>query len=77
MAPYSVREGLEVEFDFSTITIAEWRSLFGNKTSAEDDDAIVSRITGIDAPTLSKLLLRDYQRLFNAIVAAAKQTDPS
>ncbi len=76
MALYKVKEGLEVSIDMNNVTIKEWRSLFDNSHTFEEDDAIVSKITGLSIDTLANLTQPEYRRLFHAIVEASKQTDP-
>jgi hypothetical protein len=78
MAPYKVREGLEVEFDFNKITISDWRILFDPTKAATEDDRIISQLTGIPVDTLGKLTVPEWKRLFKAVVKASNEnTDPS
>jgi hypothetical protein len=77
MAPYKVREGLEVEFDFNAVTTSEWRKLFKGELTTDEEDAAISKITGVDASSLGNLSIKEYKRLILAIAKASNEMDPS
>jgi hypothetical protein len=79
MAPYKVREGLEVEFDFSKISVSEWRSLGKRDQTDEDEFLGVAKLIGLSPETIGKLNPIEYERLCRAMLAEykARLTDPS
>lgn len=77
MAPYKVREGLEVECDLNKISISEWRKLLKGELTTEEEDKHIIQITGLDIETLGTLSVKEYNRLLLAIYKASNEPDPT
>ena len=66
------------KFDFTKITIREYRSLFETSQKPEDGDAIVAKVTGMSVDEIQSLSYDEYKRLTKEFFdAARKPIDPN
>jgi hypothetical protein len=75
--PFTLSDGTEVKFDFSHVTRKDFRSLFSMSQSAEDGDAMVSKITGLTVEKLDGLLQHDWARIVQEILRRGNRPDPT
>lgn len=64
----TLADGRSVDIDVSTLTVREWRLLWSPAASTDDEDRIVSRLTGMNVDELQDLLRDDFRRLFTRII---------
>ena len=74
MADITLKDGTEVNFDLSKITLKQWRELKNPIFSGEDDDTVLAPVCGLDSDKLASLPFDEYKRLFTALVR--KMTNP-
>lgn len=58
-------------FDFSRVTIKEYRSLFDKSQPQDEEDEIVARVAGITVDELQALPVPEYRRLMREFIKAA------
>ena len=59
----------------SKLTVKEYRNFFSNKSEPEEDDAVMARVTGIDAGELAEMPYSEYRRLWRKFFARCRQPD--
>jgi hypothetical protein len=64
----TLTDGTAVTVDVSTLKVREWRSLWNPATPVEEEDKIVSRLTGLDSEALEEMARDDFRRLFEKII---------
>lgn len=67
MADVTLSDGREIEFDLKAITISEWREIFDPKTTVDDEDGIMARVSGLSVEELRDLSLEDWKRIWHAL----------
>lgn len=79
MADFTTKSGIEINFDFDLITVAEYRSIFDPKQAAKLDDTVIEKVCGVDAGFILGLTVNENKRLFKAFLKAANSpvTDPN
>lgn len=78
MSDFKLKDGSEVTFDLSKISMAEFRSLFDGAQSAEAGDAIIGKTCGMTSAELGALSYPEYRALTGAFFRRAKEPqDPN
>lgn len=63
---FELSDGTKGRIDKSQVTIREWRAYWNYTSTDEQNDALLSKVTGLPVETISNLLLDDYKRLSEA-----------
>jgi hypothetical protein len=71
MADFISKSGIEINFDFDQITVAEYRSIFDPKQAAKLDDTVIEKVCGVDAGFILALTVNENKRLFKAFLKKA------
>jgi hypothetical protein len=64
-------DGREVTFDLTKLTIKEYRRLFDKTQTPEEEDAILSKLAGLEAEDVAELSFIDYHKFINAFFKRA------
>jgi hypothetical protein len=64
----TLSDGREIAVDVSTLKVKEWRAFFNPSFSTDEEDKIVSRLSGLSVDQLQDLLRDDFRRLFDKII---------
>lgn len=62
---------MQYHFDFSLITIKEYRQLFGGSLSQDKEDELVAKVAGMTADELQNMPVPEYRRFLKAFATAA------
>lgn len=75
----TLSDGRELAVDLTKITITEYRRLFKNETTPEEEDAFLAPCFGLTLEQFQALSYPDYKRVTNAFFEAAKNplADPN
>ena len=65
--------GRAVNFDLSKLTIAEYRALFDKKQSSAEEDAIMSKVSGLTVEEIGNLSYIDWKRFIMRFFARARE----
>ena len=76
-AEIKLSSGRVVNVTADKMTVREFRQFVGTSGKPEDDDALVSKYTGITPDELQDLPQTDYRTLVFAIVREANRHDPN
>jgi hypothetical protein len=71
MADFTTKSGIEINFDFEKITVAQYRAIFDPKSAVEMDDSIIEKVCGVDSGFILGLTVKENTRLFKAFVKSA------
>jgi hypothetical protein len=75
MADIVLKDGREITIDLDAITISEFRRLLDKDQPNDEEDAIFSKVTGID---VSVLPFNEYRRVTAAFFTKVKEPpDPN
>ena len=77
MADLTLKDGREINFDLSQMSIAEYRSLFDPEKKADDGDEIIARVTGLTEADITALPYPEYKRVAKAFFKKAAEPDPN
>lgn len=79
MGEIKLSDDKKITIDTSKMTLGEWRNFFGGKGTQEQDDAILSKVTGIPAAEIESLLFQDYRLIAHEMLKAGNQplSDPN
>ena len=79
MSEVTLKDGKVIQVDVSSMTVAEWRGFVSPNGTVADENAIITKCTGITADEIEKLNYQDFRRLVKAIVVNAREplNDPS
>ena len=79
MSEVTLKNGKVVHVDVSSMTVAEWRRFVSPSGTVADENAIITKCTGLTADEIEKLNYQDFRRLVKAIVVNAREplNDPS
>jgi hypothetical protein len=79
MSEVTLKDGKVIQVDVSSMTVAEWRRFVSPNGTVADENAIITKCTGITADEIEKLNYQDFRRLVKAIVVNAREplNDPS
>ena len=71
-------DGKQVIFDLKKMSRQEYRDLKNPAYTDEQDDAMISRVTGIDTEILLDMNMEDYRRLVWQLIRKVQQpTNPT
>ena len=79
MGEIKLSDGKKITIDVSKITLGEWRGLFSGKGTLEQDDEILSKVSGIPVDEIESLFYQDYRRIVQAMLKAGNEplSDPN
>ena len=79
MSEVTLKDGKIIQVDVSSMTVAEWRRFVSPSGTVADENAIITKCTGLTADEIEKLNYQDFRRLVKAIVVNAREplNDPS
>lgn len=79
MSEVTLKDGKVIQVDVSNMTVAEWRGFVSPNGTVADENAIITKCTGLAADEIEKLNYQDFRRLVKAIVVNAREplNDPS
>lgn len=63
---FELSDGTRGTIDKSKVTIREWRAYWRPTSTDAENDALLSKVTGLSVESISNLLLDDYRRLSEA-----------
>jgi hypothetical protein len=71
--------GKEVTLDIMKITMREWKDVTSLGKTADEEAAIIEKVTGIKADDLTNMLQPDYRLIVDAFIRAGTQplTNPT
>lgn len=72
-ADYVLKDGREIRFDLSKMSVAEWRSLLDPKQTVENEDLIISKVSGLKPEDLPALGYIEWRRLIKAFFKKAQE----
>ena len=76
---FVLTDGRPITFDFTKITLQQYRDLFKPSQSTEEEDRLISRVCGMDAEEYTSLSYLEWRRLTAAFFARARNplSDPN
>jgi len=79
MSEVTLKDGKIIQVDVSSMTVAEWRRFVSPNGTVADENAIITKCTGLTADEIEKMNYQDFRRLVKAIVVNAREplNDPS
>jgi hypothetical protein len=77
MADLTLKDGREIEFDLSKMSIAEYRSLFDPEKKADDGDEIIAKVTGLTDKEIGELPYPEYKKVAMAFFRKAAEPNPN
>jgi hypothetical protein len=79
MSEVTLKDGKVIQVDVSSMTVAEWRRFVSPNGTVADENAIITKCTGLTADEIEKMNYQDFRRLVKAIVVNAREplNDPS
>ena len=79
MSEVTLKDGKVIQVDVSNMTVAEWRGFVSPNGTVADENAIITKCTGLTADEIEKMNYQDFRRLVKAIVVNAREplNDPS
>lgn len=79
MSEVTLKDGKVIQVDVSSMTVAEWRRFVSPSGTVADENAIITKCTGLTADEIEKMNYQDFRRLVKAIVVNAREplNDPS
>ena len=79
MSEVTLKDGKIIQVDVSSMTVAEWRRFVSPSGTVADENAIITKCTGLTADEIEKMNYQDFRRLVKAIVVNAREplNDPS
>ncbi len=66
-------DGREITVDVSTLKNREYRNFMLGIWTLKDEDALITRLTGVSADDLGEMLREDFRRIFDKIVELANR----
>jgi hypothetical protein len=79
MPNITLPDGREITIDLSAITVREYRELFNTKQTAEEEDATMSKVSGLSVDELLDLPQPEYRRMWQVFFQGAREplSDPN
>jgi hypothetical protein len=78
MSDFKLKDGTEITFDLSKMSMTEFRALFSPEQPAEVGDGIVGKCCGMTASQLGALSYPEYRALTTAFFRRTKEPqDPN
>ena len=77
MADITLSDGREITFDFTKLTLKEYRALFDKAQAVDDEDTIVARVCGIEIDEYQSLSYADCKRSSSVHGSRLTQTKPA
>lgn len=79
MAELTLKGGKVINVDVGELTVAEWRKFAGPQGTVKDENAVVTKCTGLSADEIEELNYQDFRRVIREIVRVAQSpmSDPS
>jgi hypothetical protein len=79
MSEVTLKDGKVIQVDVSNMTVAEWRRFVSPSGTVADENAIITKCTGLTADEIEKMNYQDFRRLAKAVIQNAREplNDPS
>jgi hypothetical protein len=77
MTDLILKDGREINFDLSLMSISEYRGLFDPEKKADDGDGIIAKVTGLTEAEISALSYPEYKKVAKAFFRKAAEPDPN
>lgn len=79
MADITLGNGKEIIFDLASLTLKEYRALYDPAQTKDEEDTIISRISGLTVDEYVNLSILDWKRLTAAFFRKIREPiiDPS
>jgi hypothetical protein len=79
MSEITLKSGKTVTIDVSNLTTLEWRKFIGSGGDEKDEDAVITRCTGLSSDEIAKLPIVEFKAIVKAIVRATQEplADPN
>ena len=68
---FVLSDGTEIHFDFSKITVAEWRSMFDREQPEEEEDKVIAKVAGLEPDKIPQLSFVEWRKLATAFFKAS------
>lgn len=72
MPDFVLSSGKEITFDFTKITVRQWRGLFSTEQTLDEEDAIIASVAGLTVDELLSLPQLEYKRLCKAFLTRGR-----
>ena len=79
MADITLSNGREITFDLGKMSLREYRGLFSKEQPQDEEDKIISRVSGLELDEYLDMPQPDWRRLMTALFKKAREplADPS
>lgn len=79
MSEVTLKDGKVIQVDISEITVSEWRRFAGPLGTVKDENAIITKCTGLTADEIEKMNYQEFRRIVKEIIKLAQSplNDPS
>ena len=79
MTELTLKDGRVINVDISELTVLEWRKFAGPLGTVKDENAAVSKCTGLTTDEIEKMNYQEFRRVVKAIIKDAQSplADPS
>lgn len=79
MADHVLPDGREITFDLGAFSVSEWRKFVSGKATTAEDDAMLSKVSGLAVDEIQTLPYIDWRRLVKAFVRKTQEplSDPN
>jgi hypothetical protein len=79
MSEVKLSSGKTITVDVSNLTTLEWRKFIGSGGTEKDEDAVITKCTGLSADEIARLPIVEFKAIVRAIVRATQEplTDPN
>lgn len=73
MADFQLADGRAITFDFSRLTVRQWRALFDPKQKLDEEDALIAGACGLSVDEYLDIPLPEWRKLVAAFFEAGKR----
>lgn len=78
MANITLSDGREITFDFSKLSLKEYRSLFDKDQTPEKEDEVIARVCGLTTEEYTSLSYQDWKKLLRSFFERSREpADPN
>ncbi len=79
MSEVTLKDGKVIQVDVSSMTVAEWRRFVSPSGTVADENAIITKCTGLTADEIEAMTYQDFRRIVSAVIKSAREplNDPS
>jgi len=79
MGDVILKDGRAVSINVSEMTVAEWRKFATPSGTVKDEDAVISKCSGLTPEEIAAMPFQDFRKVVRAIVKACQEplSDPN